>query len=700
MYLYVAGLLVLFVGGIAALFAGRRPLANALGPAAAAMGGLLALVSAAITLAGGASGQWDVQWPWAMPGGSLHLAMDGLSAFFAICISLISVLAAIYGRAYLRGHEGERNLGASWLFYNVLLASMLLVVASRNALLFLVAWELMSVSSFLLVMFDGRQREVISAGWTYLVATHLGTAFLLVLFLLMGSSGSLEFDDLTAAPVLAAVTTPTTAPASAPATSPASAPATPAAPAGGLASVCFLLALIGFGTKAGLVPLHVWLPEAHPAAPSHVSAVMSGVMIKTGIYGLLRVLMLLGPPPAWWGYVLVTVGAVTGVMGVLFALGQRDLKRLLAYSSVENIGIIVLGLGLGLLGAAKGRPVMATLGFAGALLHVFNHATFKSLLFLGAGSVAHAAGTRDLESLGGLLKRMPTTGATFLVGAAAISGLPPLNGFVSELLIYLASFTSVAGATRASQAVYGALLAILSLGLIGGLALACFARAFGIVFLGEGRSDAAAHAHESPAAMRWPMVLLAVLCVAIGLFSPLAVEALWPTVGAISAAMGLPVQPADGAAEGVTLVRRVLPYISLMAAVLLGAAAAAWLLRRRLLSRRTVESGVTWDCGYAAPSPRMQYTASSFAEPILHDFGKISRRGRQIHLPVGLLPVRASLQSPMEDPVTQRAYRPVFAGVMWLSGQVRRLQGGRNQVYVLYIALALLVLLVWRMGLR
>jgi formate hydrogenlyase subunit 3/multisubunit Na+/H+ antiporter MnhD subunit len=665
MSLYVAGLIVLLVGGAAALVAGRRPLANTLGALTAVAGGLLTLVSSAATLAGGAGAQWDLMRPWAMPGGSLHLGMDELSAFFAICISLISVLAAIYGRTYLADQQGRRHLGASWLFYNVLLASMLGVVASRNALLFLVAWELMSLSSFLLVMFDDKQPGVVSAGWTYLVAAHLGTAFLLVLFLLLGSSGSLEFSDLAAGP--------------------------------NLAGVCFVLALIGFGTKAGLVPLHVWLPEAHPAAPSHVSAVMSGVMIKTGIYGLLRILMLLGTPAIWWGYVLIGLGAISGVLGVLFALAQHDLKRLLAYHSVENIGIIVLGLGLGVLGAATNQPAMAVLGFAGGLLHVFNHAIFKSLLFLGAGSVAHAAGTRDLESLGGLLKRMPTTGATFLIGSAAIAGLPPLNGFVSELLIYLGAFGSAAA--RAGVTVYGAVAVILALGLIGGLALACFAKAFGIVFLGEPRTAAAAGAHESPAAMRWPMVVLAGLCIAIGLGCPLVAEALRPTVYAVAGALGLSVESDSPANEGMALVRRVLPYISLVAGALLVMIGGAGLLRWRLLRGRAVEPGLTWDCGYAAPTPRMQYTASSFADPILKVFRRLIRQQRQVHPPEGLLPAEASLHTHAQDPFTEGGYRPAFLAVMWLSGQVRRLQGGRNQVYVLYIALALLVLLVWKLGL-
>jgi formate hydrogenlyase subunit 3/multisubunit Na+/H+ antiporter MnhD subunit len=282
-------------------------------------------------------------------------------------------------------YRDEKALGVSWFFFNLLVASMALVVVARNGILFLVAWELMALASFFLVTMQDDEERVRDAGRTYLVASHLGTAFLLVLFIMLaGGTDSLDFDRFAA---------------------------------GSHAGLLFILAAIGFGTKAGFVPLHVWLPEAHPAAPSHVSAVMSGVMIKTGIYGLVRTLTFLGPLPAWAGWLLVGVGVTSGVLGVLFALAQHDLKRLLAYHSVENIGIITLGLGLGLVGLRAGFAPLAVLGFAGALLHVLNHALFKGLLFLGAGAVLHGTKTRDMEELGGLLKRMPWTGPLFLIGA-------------------------------------------------------------------------------------------------------------------------------------------------------------------------------------------------------------------------------------------------------------------------------------------
>ena len=311
----------------------------------------------------------------------------------------------------MKACSGRKNLGAYWFFFNGLAASMAMVAVAANGVLFLICWEVMALCSFFLVTFESEEESVQRAGWTYLVATHIGTAFLLVLFLMLGrqaGGGSLDFDTFLAA----------------------------RGHMGAAADVLFLLALVGFGAKAGFVPFHIWLPEAHPAAPSPVSAVMSGVMLKTGIYGILRTLTFLGAPHLWWGWLLIATGLVSGIFGVLMALAQHDLKRLLAYHSVENIGIIALGLGLGVLGVAWRLPALAVLGFAGGLLHVVNHALFKGLLFMGAGSVQHATGTREIDLLGGLIKRMPWTGRTFLIGAVAICGLPPLNGFVSELLIY------------------------------------------------------------------------------------------------------------------------------------------------------------------------------------------------------------------------------------------------------------------------
>jgi len=645
---YILLIAILSAGALAALLLGRRAAASAVGALASIAAGACGLISGGTALAGAT---WDLRLPWSVPMGSFHVAADPLSGFFLCVISLLCGLCGLYGWRYLAHHAGRRNLGASWCFYLLLFASMAVVVTARNAVLFLVAWEAMSLSSLLLVMFEHERPEVVRAGWTYLVATHLGTAFLLVMFLLLADGGSLEFDTL--------------------------------APAEGAGGAVFLLAMVGFGTKAGFLPLHVWLPEAHPAAPSHVSAVMSGVMIKTGIYGLLRTLLLLGPPPAWWGFALLGVGAASGVFGVLLALAQHDLKRLLAYHSVENIGIIALGMGVGLLGVSSGNHLMAALGFTGALLHVLNHAVFKGLLFLAAGSVLHATATGELDRLGGLLKRMPATGGAFLVGSAAISGLPPLNGFVSEFCMYAGALSAIAAGGAAA---WGGVVAAGSLALISGLALACFSKAFGIVFLGEPRSESAEAAHDPPLSMRLPVQLLAGLCVALGLCGPLAAAAAAPAVAGIAGGRAAPA------------VVELLWWVS-GAALLLGALVAALALcRRRLLRGRTVGEGPTWDCGYAAPGARMQYTASSYAMPIVKMFRGVLGTTEHLQRPEGLLPRSASVRTHTGDPLLERAYRPAFAAVAWLAARLRWLQRGRNQLYVLYIALAVLALLVFELG--
>jgi formate hydrogenlyase subunit 3/multisubunit Na+/H+ antiporter MnhD subunit len=657
MTLFLTALAVMTAGGAACLLVGRRPAASLLGASTCTLASAAALAAAVREMVSGQTEDLLLSWP--IPFGSFHVGLDGLSAFFVLVIALVCPLAAIYGVSHLKPHQGKKTLGSTWFFFNLLIASMLLVAAARDAVLFLMAWEAMSLSSFFLVMFEGERAETVSAGWTYLIATHLGTAFLLVMFVLLGGSGtSMDFTRLHAA--------------------------SPAA-----AGACFLLALVGFGTKAGFVPLHVWLPQAHPAAPSHVSAVMSGVMIKTGIYGLLRVLTFLGSPALWWGWTLVGVGAVSGVLGVLLALAQHDLKRLLAYHSVENIGIIALGIGLGLVGVSSGDSAMAVLGMLGGILHVLNHAVFKSLLFLGAGSILHATGSRNIEQLGGLIRRMGTTGATFLVGSAAISGLPPLNGFVSEFLIYAGAFGSLAGKPGAGAAALPALIVILALAMIGGLAAACFAKAFGIAFLGEPRSAPAGSAHESPIGMRLPMIVLSALCAGIGLLGALAVTAAAPAAAVLLPAMEVLSQSRQ--------VQAWLGAVSAGAVLLLVLAAGLAALRRRLLSGRAVGRTVTWDCGYIAPTARMQYTASSFASPLLGSFRLVTRPDSRITAPQGMFPAEAALHTRIEDTFERHVFHPAFRLARTLALRLHWLQAGPNQLYVLYVAMAILVLLVWKL---
>lgn len=598
---------------------------------------------------------------WPIPYAAFSVGLDPLSSFFLIPIFLLTALSALYGRAYMRGRAGA---GRSPLFFGLLAAGMAMVVIARNGMLFLISWEMMAIASFFLVTLDDDRANVRRAGITYLVATHIGTAFLLALFALMAAhAGSMEFSEWKGAA--------------------ASLPS---------AGALFILALVGFGTKAGFIPLHVWLPEAHPAAPSHVSALMSGVMIKTGIYGLMRILTLLGAPPEWWGWTLIAIGAISGVMGVLYALAQHELKALLAYHSVENIGIIAIGFGLGLFGVSRGMPVVALLGFGGALLHVLNHAIFKGLLFLGAGAVIRASGTGEIDRLGGLLKRMPHTAAAFLVGSAAISGLPPLNGFVSEFLIYLGAFAILVtpGAT-----IYGALPALIviaSLALIGGLAAACFTKAFGTIFLGEPRCDEAARAQEAPIPMLASMMILAAACLCIGLAAPAVVPLLG---GAVGVAAGF----AEGAApSALAEAAAILAKLVVVFAALIAIACAALSLRRRLLACRAVTRTATWDCGYARPAPSMQYTASSFAQPLTNSFGMLLNIHEEREAPQGLFPQRAAFASHARDVAREGLFDPIFSAVASALARLRVIQHGNVHLYILYIAVALIVLLLWAFG--
>ena len=658
--------------GIAAFAArGRDRLAEAIGSWAGAAAGLLGLAATIAALVAGEG--WSLSLPWLGElGGSFTVGLDPVTGLFLLAVYGLSVAASLFGGAYLRRglHDApRRRAGASWLAFHLLSASMAMVLLARNGVLFLVAWETMTIASWYLVTLEDGDEAHRTAGITYLVASQVGTACLLVFFALLASraapgptAGALDFSRLDGL----------------------------AGGASGTAAAALALALVGFGTKAGLVPLHVWLPEAHPAAPSHVSALMSGVMIKMGVYGIVRAMLLVGPAPAWFGWILVAAGAGSAILGVLLALAQHDLKRLLAYHSVENIGIIVLGLGLGTLGRAAGSPLAAVLGFGGALLHVINHAAFKSLLFLGSGAIASATGTRDIERLGGLLKRMPLTGLLFLVGAAAICGLPPLNGFLSEFLVLSAGLRGIL-ATTAPEVLAGA-VAVGSLALAAGLAAACFAKAFGIVFLGEPRSPAASAAVEAAPSQLAAMSALALVCALLGLAAGFAVRLVAAPVALLA---GL--EAADASSlltpTAISLGRAALVAASAvaLAAVLVG-------IRALLVRRHDARKAVTWDCGYARPTARMQYTASSFAAPLLGMFRRLFPSSDTAAVPTDLFPSDGTFDTHHRDAIDHELVRPGFAAVARIASRLRRLQHGRLRLYVLYIALALVVLLVWKLA--
>jgi hydrogenase-4 component B len=614
---------------------------------------LLGVVSALACLLAGSTDAYALE--WALPFGPMEVALDPLSALFLLPVFLVPGCAAVYGLKYWPAEENPRTVRKLTLFLGLLTGSMAGVALARDAVTFLFAWEVMALSAWFVLTTEDGVEAVREAGLLYMVTTHVSTLALFGLFaMLAAATGTFLF------------------------------PAAGSLPgSGALPAALFLVALLGFGLKAGLMPFHVWLPSAHANAPSHVSAVMSGVILKVGVYGTVRTLSFFGAVPEWWGISLLALGVVSAVAGVAFAIAQHDLKRLLAYHSIENVGIIYMGIGVALVGQATGNAPLAALGMAGALLHVVNHSTFKALLFLCAGTAIHEAGTREIDRMGGLARRLPRTAALFLVGAVAICGLPPLNGFVSELLVYLGLFRGVTGA-KTSVAAFSALAAP-SLALVGGLATACFVKVYGVAFLGEPRHPRAGEGHGEPAAMVAPAALLALVCAAIG-FAPAAAVRL-----ADAAVLAWrPPLAASGARAGSLAPLGTITALHLALAAL--AAASGWFLARRLRRGKTAADS-TWGCGYLAPTPRMQYSASSFAGMLTDFFSGILRPDRHVVAPKGPFPGAASYGSHVPEAVLERVYLPLLERANRKLAPVRRLQSGQLQLYILYFFAALVLML-------
>jgi hydrogenase-4 component B len=620
--------------------------------AAGSVSGLAGVLSFAVGL--GSLGQ---SFPWPVPGGALAVRVDGISAMFLAQIFVISPLGSIYGLGYWPQAKHPDNGRKLRIFFGLLTAGMALLVVAQNSILFILGWETMALSAFLVLTTDDQNEAVQKSGFIYLVATRIGTLCLFAMFgLLFVATSTWTF----------------------------AAPEQPLPLQ--LGPPIFFFALAGFGLKAGLMPLHVWLPGAHANAPSHVSAIMSGVLIKMGIYGLVRVSSFFEHPPTWWGVLLLGLGAGSGVLGVAFAIGQHDLKRLLAYHSVENIGIITMGLGLAVMGRSIGDAELVALGLGGALLHVWNHGLFKALLFLSAGSVLHATRTREIDQLGGLGKKMPHTALGFLVGAVAICGLPPLNGFVSELLVYLGLLRSTL--LQTPRAWLAGAFGAPALALIGALAVACFVKVFGAVFLGEGRSEHARNVQESSRSMLAPMLVLGACCAFIGI-APLSVARVLDRATSAWA---------PELASGTSSVASLAPlgWLSVTACALIALIAAGSVLVARSTRPPRVASGVTWDCGYARPSPRMQYTSSSFAESLVGFFAWALRPSVHAARPTALFPPAERFESHVSDTVLERAVLPTSRAVGRLIGWFRWVQHGAVQLYLLYVLLAVVIALLLR----
>jgi hydrogenase-4 component B len=600
--------------------------------------------------------------PLGLPWIGTHLRLDALSGFFLILVGLGGVGASFFALGYGR-HEAhpERVLP----FYPAFLAGMALVVIADDAFSFLFAWELMSLTSWALVMAHHREEENARAGFVYLVmATFSGLALLLAFGLLAGPQGNYAFDSMRA-------------------TSPGLA----------VAAVVLVVALIGAGSKAGLVPLHVWLPLAHPAAPSHVSALMSGVMTKVAIYGFIRIVFdLLGPNEWWAGTVVLALGGITAVLGVLHALMERDLKRLLAYSTVENIGIVFIGLGLALAFRATGFEAGAALALTAALFHALNHTLFKSLLFFGAGAVLNATGERDMETMGGLIHRMPRTALAFLAGCVAISALPPLNGFASEWL----TFQAVLLHPELPQ--WGLKLMIpvdgAALALAAALAAACFVRAFGIVFLGRPRSDAAAQAREVESWSVTAMLVFALLCLLAGVVPGVVIDSIAPVTRALTGSR-MPVQLDDAWLTIAPVQAGRGSYNGLLVFGFITASILLTVLVVHRLASRAVRRGPAWDCGFPDPTAASQYTAGSFAQPLRRVFGTVLFRASEtVDMPPPGDNRAASIVRRIGDPIWDTIYAPLGRGVGWVADHANVLQFLTIRRYLGFVFAALVILLL------
>ncbi len=590
--------------------------------------------------------------------------VDRLAAFFILVISIVAFAVSIYSFGYMREYFGKKNTGYLGFLYNIFILSMILVVSANNMVMFLIAWELMSVVSYFLVIYEHEKPEIRKAGFIYIVMTHIGTGFILLSLLLFASSGgSFSFDAFRS-------TGPTMPPL--------------------LRDMAFLFALIGFGAKAGIVPLHIWLPYAHPAAPSNVSALMSGVMIKTAIYMLIRVSFdFLGANVLWWGILLLIIASASALLGVMYALMEHDLKRLLAYHSVENIGIILIGVGVSMIFMSGGYPELAAFGLIAGLYHTINHAVFKSLLFMGAGSMIYSTHTKNIEEMGGLLKKMPWTGLFFLIGSISISALPPFNGFVSEWLTFHAQLLSINLSDNITKIIVlssGAALALTS-----ALAAACFVKAFGISFLALPRSDHAKHAGEVPASMLFGMGTLSLLCIALGIFTiysmPVLDSIASPLVGtsigqkATLSLATLGAQP--GSVSTLWLFVLIFILLPIPFILMLGG------------SSKKYE---TWGCGQPVSTARNEYTATGFSKPIRMWFSSIYRPRREIQTTYSGSPYfkeRFTFDTQVEPIFEKYLYCPVAWTALAVSRMMRVIQTGSIHLYLLYILITLVIALMY-----
>ena len=663
--------IVLFVvGALASLLSRNSRLARPMIFVPAMIGSIFTIIFS-IDIITGTSLKLTV--PHILPFFNLEIFVDGVSAFFILIIGIVSFAVSLYSIGYSKEYETKKRISAFGFLFNIFILSMILVVSSNNAFFFLIFWELMSLVSFFLVIYDHDKEENLKSGITYLVMTHFGTAFIFVSFLLgYIQTGSFSFDSLRE--------------------SSASFPLL-------VKNLVFVFAFIGFGVKAGIVPLHTWLPHAHPSAPSNVSALMSAVMIKMGIYGIVRTVFDFSGfgashDFAWWGVLMVAVGSISAVSGVLYAVIERDIKRALAYSSIENIGIILVGLGLSVVFAAYHLVALSVLAFVASMYHTINHAVFKGLLFMGAGSVVYATHTRNIEDLGGIIKQMPWTTLLFLIGAVSIVGLPPFNGFVSEWLTlqaFLSSYQIPSTILQISIA-----FASLPFALTIGIASATFVRLFGITFLSRARSKHALNIKEVPRSMIVGMAVLAAACILLGILASLGISL-------ISSAFHLS-SPPSSPLDAITLqnnaknsIHLSMPFVLIL---FLAIAVGAFGFIRTIGGKTSKTIYGTWDCGFGNLNEKMEYTATSLSQPIRAVFKVFFKphnvTSKEFFVSTNQYLIKSiKFNSITKNIFEESLYQPIISSTLRVLDKIRRIQTGKINSYLLYIMITAVLLLLF-----
>ncbi|WP_018133523.1 hydrogenase 4 subunit B [Effusibacillus pohliae] len=663
--LFGASLVFFLFGGLGAISTSGKPkMANFVSHSGAFFGGLAGALAAIRVLVTGKTmflSSWRI-----VPDVVLTFRVDLLSAFFLLIISVLSVAVSVYSIGYVTEYYGKKNVGLLGTGLNLFLLSMVAVVTVDNGITFLLAWELMSLVSFLLVMYEHEKPDVRKAGFVYVTMTHFGTAFLILSFLtLFLFAGSFEFDAFQKV-----------------------SPQLPVLPK----NLVFLMFLIGFGTKAGLIPLHIWLPRAHPAAPGHVSALMSAVMIKTAVYGFLRVgYDVLGGGPAWWGAVVLGFGVISALVGILYGLAENDMKRFLAYSSAENMGIIFMGIGTSLLFYAYHHPVPGALALTAALYHAMNHAIFKGLLFMGAGAVLYAAHTKNVNQLGGLIRRMPWTAVLFLIGGVALSALPPFNGFMSEWATFQSLLHLAFDLENPWWKGIGGLSAAL-LGLTGALVAGGFVKHFGVAFLAMPRTKKAEQAREVPVSMRLGMAMLAIGSLLLGIWPGFALRV---TEGIVGRYFGTKVTGdaifyvpfTEGSGEALSLAAVLLAFTGLLLV--------SFVFLHLWVGKSKNQVAETWNCGTPL-QPSMAYTGTSYSHPVLMIFQWLYRPRRRVEVrgEYTYYPKRIQHRLQIDSVFESMLYRPLVQIAVFLSQRVRMIQNGNLQSYLAYMIATLILLLL------